>query len=42
MGEVDIKRQAPNVTRMKMLGAEVVPATSGSKTLKDATNEAIQ
>ncbi|NAS29641.1 tryptophan synthase subunit beta [Flavobacteriaceae bacterium R38] len=42
MGEIDIKRQAPNVARMKMLGAEVVPATSGSKTLKDATNEAIR
>lgn len=42
MGEVDIKRQAPNVARMKMLGAEVVAATSGSKTLKDATNEAIR
>ena len=42
MGEVDIARQAPNVARMKMLGATVVPATSGSKTLKDATNEAIR
>ena len=42
MGEIDIARQAPNVARMKMLGAEVVPATSGSKTLKDATNEAIR
>ncbi|MGZ4079400.1 MAG: tryptophan synthase subunit beta, partial [Bacteroidia bacterium] len=42
MGEVDIERQAPNVARMKLLGAEVVPATSGSKTLKDATNEAIR
>jgi tryptophan synthase beta chain len=42
MGEVDIKRQAPNVARMKMLGAEVRPASSGSKTLKDATNEAIR
>lgn len=42
MGEVDIKRQAPNVARMKMLGAQVRPATSGSKTLKDATNEAIR
>ena len=42
MGEVDIKRQAPNVARMKMLGAEVRPATSGSKTLKDATNEAMR
>ena len=42
MGEKDIERQAPNVARMKMLGATVVPATSGSKTLKDATNEAIR
>jgi len=42
MGEVDIARQAPNVARMKMLGATVIPATSGSKTLKDATNEAIR
>src|SRR5882757_8566110 len=42
MGEKDIERQAPNVTRMKMLGARVIPATSGSKTLKDATNEAIR
>lgn len=42
MGEIDIKRQAPNVARMKMLGAEVRPAISGSKTLKDATNEAIR
>jgi tryptophan synthase beta chain len=42
MGEIDIKRQAPNVARMKMLGAEVRSATSGSKTLKDATNEAIR
>ncbi|HMH23227.1 MAG TPA: tryptophan synthase subunit beta [Puia sp.] len=42
MGEKDIDRQAPNVARMKMLGAKVVPATSGSKTLKDATNEAIR
>ncbi|NBC58154.1 MAG: tryptophan synthase subunit beta, partial [Bacteroidetes bacterium] len=42
MGAIDIKRQAPNVARMKMLGAEVVPARSGSKTLKDATNEAIR
>ena len=42
MGEKDIERQAPNVARMKMLGAEVRPATSGSKTLKDATNEAIR
>ncbi len=42
MGEKDIARQAPNVARMKMLGAKVVPAVSGSKTLKDATNEAIR
>ena len=42
MGEIDIARQAPNVARMKMLGATVVAATSGSKTLKDATNEAIR
>ena len=42
MGEVDIVRQSPNVARMKMLGAEVRPAKSGSKTLKDATNEAIR
>lgn len=42
MGEKDIERQAPNVARMRMLGAKVVPAISGSKTLKDATNEAIR
>ena len=42
MGEKDIERQAPNVARMQMLGAKVIPATSGSKTLKDATNEAIR
>ncbi len=42
MGEIDIERQAPNVARMKLLGATVVPALSGSKTLKDATNEAIR
>jgi tryptophan synthase beta chain len=42
MGEIDIARQAPNVARMKMLGAKVVPAKSGSRTLKDATNEAIR
>jgi tryptophan synthase beta chain len=42
MGEKDIERQAPNVARMKMLGAEVRPARSGSRTLKDATNEAIR
>ena len=42
MGEIDIKRQAPNVARMKMLGSEVRHAKSGSRTLKDATNEAIR
>lgn len=42
MGEIDIERQAPNVARMKMLGAKIVPAKSGSRTLKDATNEAIR
>lgn len=42
MGAVDMERQKPNVERMKMLGATVVPANSGSKTLKDATNEAIR
>ena len=42
MGQTDIERQAPNVARMKMLGATVRPATSGSMTLKDATNEAIR
>ena len=42
MGEKDMERQAPNVARMRMLGATVIPATSGSKTLKDATNEAIR
>lgn len=42
MGEIDIARQAPNVARMKMLGAKVIPATSGSKTLKDAVNEALR
>lgn len=42
MGAIDIERQAPNVARMKMLGAKVVPAKSGSQTLKDATNEAIR
>lgn len=42
MGEEDIRRQELNVFRMKLLGAEVVPATSGSRTLKDATNEAIR
>ena len=42
MGEEDVHRQAPNVYRMKLLGAEVVPVTSGSKTLKDALNEAMR
>ncbi|MGB3616633.1 MAG: tryptophan synthase subunit beta [Catalinimonas sp.] len=42
MGEVDMARQQPNVARMRMLGAKVVPATSGSRTLKDATNEAMR
>ena len=42
MGSVDIERQKPNVERMRMLGAKVVPATSGSQTLKDATNEAMR
>ncbi len=42
MGETDVKRQFLNVQRMKMLGAKVVPVTSGNKTLKDATNEAIR
>ncbi|WBV60463.1 tryptophan synthase subunit beta [Chryseobacterium camelliae] len=42
MGEIDIQRQAPNVARMKMLGAEVIAVTSGSKTLKDAVNEALR
>ncbi|HJC98174.1 tryptophan synthase subunit beta [Bacteroides sp. An322] len=42
MGETDIKRQHINVEKMKMLGAEVRPVTSGNKTLKDATNEAIR
>lgn len=42
MGKIDIARQAPNVARMRMLGAEVRPALSGSQTLKDATNEAIR
>ena len=42
MGEKDIERQAPNVARMRMLGATVIPAKSGSRTLKDATNEAIR
>ena len=42
MGEDDMKRQALNVFRMELLGAEVIPVSSGSKTLKDATNEAIR
>lgn len=42
MGEIDIQRQAPNVARMKMMGATVIAAQSGSKTLKDATNEALR
>ena len=42
MGKLDVERQAPNVLRMKMLGAEVVPVYSGNMTLKDATNEAIR
>jgi tryptophan synthase beta chain len=42
MGETDIERQEPNVRRMEMLGAKVIPATSGNKTLKDATNEALR
>jgi tryptophan synthase beta chain len=42
MGETDINRQAPNVARMKMLGATVIPSLSGTKTLKDATNDAIR
>ena len=42
MGETDIERQKPNVFRMKLLGATVIPVSSGSKTLKDATNEAIR
>lgn len=42
MGKVDVERQLPNVLRMRMLGAEVVPVTSGNMTLKDATNEALR
>lgn len=42
MGEEDVRRQALNVFRMKMLGATVIPVTSGSKTLKDAINEAMR
>ena len=42
MGEVDVERQSLNVFRMKLLGADVIPVSSGSRTLKDATNEAIR
>ena len=42
MGTTDIERQAPNVSRMKLLGAEIVPVTSGSSTLKDAMNDALR
>ncbi|PSR56929.1 tryptophan synthase subunit beta [Adhaeribacter arboris] len=42
MGQIDTERQKPNVARMKLLGAKVIPVTSGSQTLKDATNEAIR
>jgi tryptophan synthase beta chain len=42
MGEVDVERQAPNVLRMQMLGTKVIPVTSGSRTLKDAMNEALR
>jgi tryptophan synthase beta chain len=42
MGALDVERQSPNVSKMKMLGAEVIPVHSGNKTLKDATNEAIR
>jgi len=42
MGALDVKRQAPNVKKMQMLGAEVIPVHSGNHTLKDATNEAIR
>jgi tryptophan synthase beta chain len=42
MGAVDVDRQAPNVKKMRMLGAEVIPAISGNQTLKDATNEAMR
>jgi len=42
MGKLDVERQEPNVLRMKMLGAEVIPVLSGNMTLKDATNEAIR
>src|SRR2546430_398738 len=42
MGAEDVKRQAPNVGRMKMLGAKVIPVLAGSRTLKDAMNEALR
>ena len=42
MGAKDIERQAPNVARMKLLGAEIVPVTSGSSSLKDAMNDALR
>src|SRR6185437_1304523 len=42
MGAVDVERQKPNVFRMQMLGAEVIPVQSGSRTLKDAMNEALR
>jgi len=42
MGEVDMKRQAPNLSKMRLLGAEIIKVTSGSRTLKDATNEAMR
>jgi tryptophan synthase beta chain len=42
MGALDVERQAPNVKKMRMLGAEVIPAVSGNQTLKDATNEAMR
>ena len=42
MGEVDIKRQAPNVFKMKLLGAQIEPVKSGRATLKDAMNEALR
>ena len=42
MGEVDVERQSQNVNKMKILGAEVIPVSSGSKTLKDALNEAMR
>ena len=42
MGALDIKRQAPNVFKMKLLGAEIIPVKSGTSTLKDAMNEALR